>query len=95
MHAQALRRDGAAAIDLCYVANGRFDGFWERSLQPWDMAAGSLIVAEAGGQLTSYSGGPQDIRSGEVVATNGLIHDELLAIVERVTATQRRGPISA
>ncbi|MEA2641091.1 MAG: monophosphatase [Chloroflexota bacterium] len=77
--AQAIRRDGAAAIDLCYVAMGRFDGFWERDLKPWDQAAGSLIVAEAGGTLSSYRGGPFAIRDVEVVATNGRIHAELLA----------------
>jgi myo-inositol-1(or 4)-monophosphatase len=85
--AQALRRDGAAAIDLCYVASGQFDGFWERSLQPWDVAAGGLIVAEAGGRLSDYRGGPYDIRAREVVASNGLIHDDMLAVMAQVTAT--------
>jgi myo-inositol-1(or 4)-monophosphatase len=79
--AQALRRDGAAALDLCYVAAGRADGFWERPLQPWDMAAGALLVREAGGRVTSFRGGPPDIYSAEIVATNGAIHDDLLAAI--------------
>jgi myo-inositol-1(or 4)-monophosphatase len=76
---QALRRDGAAALDLCYVAAGRADGFWERHLQPWDLAAGALIVREAGGQVSDFRGGPLDLHGGEVVATNGRIHAELVA----------------
>jgi myo-inositol-1(or 4)-monophosphatase len=86
LRAQALRRDGAAAIDLCYVATGRFDGFWERSLQPWDVAAGGLIVSEAGGRLSDYQGGRYDIRAREVVASNGLIHDEMLAVMAQARA---------
>jgi myo-inositol-1(or 4)-monophosphatase len=84
MTAQAVRRDGAAALDLCYVAAGRFDGFWERSLKPWDVAAGGLILAEAGGRLTDYAGQPFAIRGREILATNGLIHDEILVVVARV-----------
>ena len=78
---QALRRGGAAALDLCYVAAGRCDGFWERPLQPWDMAAGALVVAEAGGQLSDFRGGPANIYQAEIVATNGAIHAELLAAI--------------
>lgn len=81
VRAQALRRDGAAALDLCYVAAGRADGFWERPLQPWDMAAGALIVAEAGGHVSSFAGGPLDVYSGQIVATNSAIHAELLAAI--------------
>jgi myo-inositol-1(or 4)-monophosphatase len=81
LQAQAVRRDGAAALDLCYVAMGRFDGFWERWLQPWDVAAGALIVAEAGGQLSDYHGGPFQNLGREVVATNGLIHAALLGLL--------------
>ena len=77
--AQALRRGGSAALDLCYVAAGRSDGYWERPVQPWDVAAGLLLVTEAGGQATSFSGGPPDVYSGELAATNGRIHGELLA----------------
>ena len=76
--AQAVRRDGAAAIDLCFVAAGRFDGFWERSLHPWDVAAGALMVAEAGGALSDYTGGNLDIRGRQIVASNGHIHADLV-----------------
>ncbi len=89
MRAQGVRRDGAAAIDLCYVAAGRFDGFWEHSLKPWDVAAGGLILAEAGGRLTSYRGDPYDIRARDVLATNGLIHEQMLAAIARATDQQR------
>jgi myo-inositol-1(or 4)-monophosphatase len=80
--AQGLRRDGAAALDLCYVAAGRADGFWERHLQPWDLAAGALIVREAGGQVTDFRGAALDLQGGEVVATNGRIHAELVAALQ-------------
>ena len=78
---QAARRDGAAAFDLCCVAAGRFDGFWEHALSPWDVAAGALIATEAGAALTNYQGETFDLYSGEVVASNGLIHAELLATI--------------
>jgi myo-inositol-1(or 4)-monophosphatase len=77
--AQAVRRAGSAALDLCYVACGRFDGFWEMCLNPWDTAAGQLMVREAGGRVTGLDGGPFDIfNKGMIIATNGNIHDELL-----------------
>ncbi len=79
--ARAVRRLGSAAIDLCYVAAGRFDGFWEKKLQPWDIAAGALIVAEAGGRVTTMSGGPFHSREGSVLATNARIHDAMLATI--------------
>lgn len=79
--AQAVRRDGSAALDLCYVAAGRFDGFWELNLASWDMAAGSLIVTEAGGQVTSFNGSPFDYYVPEVLASNGLIHAEMMAVL--------------
>jgi myo-inositol-1(or 4)-monophosphatase len=82
MNAQALRRDGAAALDLCYVACGRFDGFWELNLSPWDTAAGTLIVTEAGGRVTNFSGGPFSNYKPEVVASNGLIHDRMLEVLK-------------
>jgi myo-inositol-1(or 4)-monophosphatase len=75
--ARAVRRLGSAAIDLCYVAAGRLDGFWERLLSPWDIAAGGLIVEEAGGSVTALDGGPFDPWRGEVLASNGLIHDAM------------------
>jgi len=76
--AQGVRRAGSAALDLCYVACGRFDGYWEFDLNPWDVAAGSLIVSEAGGKLSNFSGKNLDIYADEIMATNRLIHGELL-----------------
>ena len=81
MHAQGVRRDGAAALDLAYVAAGRFDGFWEEGLKPWDVAAGALIIEEAGGRITNYLGGPLDIHRPPVVASNGLIHDQMRKVL--------------
>ncbi len=78
--AQGVRRTGSAALDLCYVAMGRFDGFWEMKLAPWDIAAGSLVVTEAGGAISDFSGNPFSIYSDEVLASNGLIHDEMLRV---------------
>jgi len=78
-----LRRDGSAALDLCYVATGRLDGYWEHKLKPWDVAAGGLLVREAGGRMTDRAGG-ETWRSGRaVVASNGAIHDALLAVLAR------------
>jgi myo-inositol-1(or 4)-monophosphatase len=79
--AQAVRRLGSAALDLCYVAAGRMDGFWEQRLKPWDVAAGALIVEEAGGCVTGLDGGLFTCRAGHVVASNGTIHDEMLATI--------------
>lgn len=77
--AGACRRLGAASIDLCLVACGRMDGYWERHLKPWDTGAGALIVAEAGGTVTDWAGGRFDVHEGAVVASNGAIHEELVA----------------
>lgn len=82
LRAQGVRRAGAAAIDLCSLACGRFDGFWELGLKPWDTAAGSLIVSEAGGKLTKFDGSSFDVWIPEVVATNGLIHQQMLDILK-------------
>jgi len=79
--ARAVRRLGSAAIDLCYVAAGRIDGFWESDLKPWDIAGGSLIVAEAGGRVTTLGGEPFTSRSGSVLATNGVLHDQMLEVI--------------
>jgi myo-inositol-1(or 4)-monophosphatase len=79
--ARAVRRLGSAAIDLCYVAAGRLDGFWEQKLNPWDMSAGALIVQEAGGTVTSSSGEPFTSRSASVLATNGRIHQAMLETI--------------
>jgi myo-inositol-1(or 4)-monophosphatase len=81
MHAQGVRRDGAAALDLAYVAAGRFDGFWEEGLKPWDVAAGALIIEEAGGRLSNYRGEPLDIHTPPVVASNGFIHDQMREVL--------------
>ena len=68
-------------MDLCYVAAGRFDGFWELKLNPWDCAAGSLLVVEAGGEVTNFNGQPVSIYSGEIVASNGAVHHEMLTVL--------------
>ena len=78
MNAQAVRRDGSAAIDLAYVACGRFDGFWEDGLNPWDMAAGILLIKEAGGTISNFRNEPLNIYTKQVLATNGLVHDAML-----------------
>jgi myo-inositol-1(or 4)-monophosphatase len=83
---QGVRRCGVAAIDLTLVASGIYDGFWEPRLKAWDLAAGVLLVSEAGGYVTDYQGAPVDIRAGWIVASNGLIHDEMLRVVEEVRA---------
>ncbi len=74
---QGVRRDGAAALDLAYVASGRFDGYWERGLSIWDMAAGIVLVEEAGGKVTAYDRSSIELSSGRILATNGKIHDRL------------------
>jgi len=79
-----LRRLGSAAIDLCYVACGRFDGYYEFFLNPWDSAAGFLIVEEAGGKVTDFKGDPYSPYQEKILATNGLIHDELLAWINNI-----------
>lgn len=83
LKAQGLRRTGSAALDLCYVAAGRFDGFWEVQLSPWDMAAGSVIAREAGGRLTDFSGKDLSIYEQELVASNGRIHEAMLTILKQ------------
>ena len=80
-HARAVRRDGSAALDLCYVAAGRFDGFWELQLHPWDVAAGFLIVEEAGGRVSDRAGGPPPRSGRDTVASNGRIHAAMLALL--------------
>jgi myo-inositol-1(or 4)-monophosphatase len=80
----ALRRPGSAAIDLCYLAMGRFDGFWEFKLHAWDVAAGSLMITEAGGRVTDFQGQPFSIYSGEILASNGLIHEEMLQAIREI-----------
>jgi myo-inositol-1(or 4)-monophosphatase len=79
--ARAVRRLGSAAIDLAYVAAGRFDGFWEVRLNPWDISAGALLIHEAGGQVSTLTGEPFDSRRGEVLASNGRIHRAMLDVI--------------
>jgi myo-inositol-1(or 4)-monophosphatase len=81
--ARAIRRDGAAALDLCYVAAGRVDGFWEERLQPWDLMAGRLMVEEAGGVVTRFDGGALGLRADEIVAANPALHARMLAVVRQ------------
>jgi myo-inositol-1(or 4)-monophosphatase len=79
--ARGIRRDGAAALDLCYVGAGRADGFWEERLQPWDMMAGSLIVQEAGGAVSRFDGSPLGLAADEVLATNGYLHGAMIEVL--------------
>ncbi|RJP25639.1 MAG: inositol monophosphatase [Deltaproteobacteria bacterium] len=78
---QAIRRDGSAALDLCYLACGRFDGFWELKLKAWDTAAGLLILHEAGGVSSRLDGGPYDIHQPDLLASNGLIHQRMVEVL--------------
>jgi myo-inositol-1(or 4)-monophosphatase len=78
VEAQAVRRGGSAAMDLCYLAAGRFDGFWELELQPWDTAAGGIIATEAGAQITDFSGRPFSVYMKEILASNTRLHGEML-----------------
>lgn len=81
LNARGVRRDGSAAIDLAYVACGRFDGMWEEGLNPWDMAAGILLIEEAGGQVSRYDGSKFSIYSPPMLATNGLIHGQMQQVL--------------
>ena len=81
---QGIRRAGSAALDLCYVAAGRLDGFWELKLNPWDVAAGALIVAEAGGSISNFSGAEFSIHGNETLASNGVIHNEMVSVLRTV-----------
>jgi myo-inositol-1(or 4)-monophosphatase len=85
-HAQAVRRLGSAALNLCYVAAGRFEGYWETRIQPWDVAAGGLIVLEAGGLVTGLDGSPFDAFRGELVASNGQVHSHMLDVIAQARA---------
>lgn len=79
--ARAIRRDGAAALDLAHLAAGRIDGFWEERLQPWDMLAAQLMIEEAGGRLTRFDGSPTGLRADEVLASNGALHGAMMAVL--------------
>lgn len=91
---QGVRRGGSAAIDLAYVACGRLDGYWERGLSPWDLAAGVVLVEEAGGRVTAYNGTPFEINSGRILATNRLIHDTLSQVLQQVKPFTNFQPIA-
>jgi myo-inositol-1(or 4)-monophosphatase len=83
MEAQALRRLGSAALDICYVAAGRFEGFWEVNLHPWDVAAGVLILLEAGGVWTDFHGLPTSVYNPQLLASNGSIHEEMIRVLKK------------
>jgi myo-inositol-1(or 4)-monophosphatase len=89
VRAQGIRRDGSAALNLCYLACGRFDGFWEGHLSAWDMAAGTLIVREAGGRVTNYAGGEFALDARQILASNGRLHDEMQAVLAEARAPLR------
>jgi len=87
--ARAVRRLGSAAIDLCYVAAGRLDGFWEQHLKPWDVSAGALMLEEAGGRITGMDGTPFNAAAGHLVASNGHLHDQMLAVIRGFRSLNR------
>ena len=93
LRSHGVRRAGSAALDLCYVACGRMDGFWEFNLNPWDTAAGVLMVEEAGGRVTDFSGGPFQINSRETLASNGVIHAELMNEFQQIFAGRGLDPL--
>ena len=82
-----IRRYGSAALDLAYVAAGRFDGFWEFALSPWDISAGIVIVREAGGMVTEVNGNDNPMKTGNILATNGHIHDSVRSLLAKSTHT--------
>ncbi len=93
LRTHGVRRAGSAALDLCNVASGRFDGFWEFNLNPWDTAAGALIVEEAGGKVTRFDGSPFEIDSRETLASNGLVHEALLQEFSDIFAGRGLSPL--
>lgn len=93
LRSHGVRRAGSAALDLAYVACGRYEAFWEFNLNPWDTAAGILLLEEAGGRVTDFAGGPFRLDSREVLATNGLIHEELIGLFKEMFAGRGLSPI--
>ena len=93
LRTHGVRRAGSAALDLCNVASGRFDGFWEFNLNPWDTAAGVLIVEEAGGKVSRFDGSPFEIDSRETLASNGLVHDVLVHEFQEIFAGRGLSPL--
>jgi myo-inositol-1(or 4)-monophosphatase len=94
LHTHGVRRAGSAALDLCNVASGRYDGFWEFNLNPWDTAAGVLILEEAGGKVTRFDGSPFELNSRETVASNGLLHAALIAEFTEIFAGRGLEPLA-
>ena len=94
VRARAVRRLGSAALDLCYVACGRMDAFWDRNLKAWDTAAGALVVTEAGGTVTSLDGGPFSCYPGDVLASNGPLHADMLDAIRRAAARTCRASLA-
>jgi len=93
LRSHGVRRAGSAALDLAYVACGRFDAFWEFNLNPWDTAAGILLIQEAGGRVTDFAGGKFQLNSREVLASNGLIHAELMDLFADMFAGRDLAPL--
>ena len=93
MVTHGVRRAGSAALDLAYVASGRLDGFWEFGLNPWDMAAGILLITEAGGQCSDMHGGPVTLRGPHLLADNGLVHQQILDLFGEIFRGKYRYPI--
>jgi myo-inositol-1(or 4)-monophosphatase len=93
MATHGVRRAGSAALDLAYVACGRLDAFWEFGLNPWDMAAGLLLVEEAGGRISDMKGGPVSLRGAHVLADNGGVHEQILERFAEVFAGKFRVPL--
>jgi len=94
LRSHGVRRAGSAALDLCNVASGRFDGFWEFNLNPWDTAAGVLIVEETGGRVSRFDGSPFEIDSRETLASNGLVHDALVREFQEIFAGRGLDPLA-
>ncbi len=93
VESQAVRRGGSAALDLCYNALGRCDGFWELDLHPWDTAAGLVILEEAGGRVTDFRGNPFSVYGNEIVASNGRIHEEMIGVLQGVERQNVSDPV--
>ena len=93
LRTHGVRRAGSAALDLCNVASGRFDGFWEFNLNPWDTAAGVLIVEEAGGKVSRFDGSPFELDSRETLASNGLVHQALVHEFQEIFAGRGLDPL--
>jgi len=93
MFTHGVRRGGSAALDLAFVASGRMEAFWEFGLNPWDMAAGLLLVSEAGGRCSDMKGGPATLRGPHVLADNSAVHDQILELFGEIFAGQYRAPI--